>query len=69
MCTKAYEGLDLEKILGVTKHLTKLMFIIKWKGIDDLYMVDTCYINLKYPFTVIEFYESIAWKNNTQNKN
>lgn len=54
-----YKGFIPDKIMGVTKHLSQLMFVIKWKSIEKLFVVEASFMNLEYPSMVIAFYESI----------
>lgn len=63
-----YKGLIPEKIMGITKHLSQLMFVIKWKNIEKLYIVEASYMNINYFAMVIDFYESITWVSNTDNQ-
>lgn len=51
-----------EKIIGATKSNEQIMFLIKWKNIDDAELIPVKEANMIWPETVIEFYENrLTW--------
>lgn len=53
------EKKDPDIIIGVTKHVSgELIFLLKWKGVDEADLILAEEANLLYPQTVIKFYES-----------
>lgn len=63
-----YNGLIPEKIMGVTKKFSQLMFVVKWKKVETPIVVEAHYMNETFPAMVIQYYESIIeW--HTKNNN
>lgn len=59
-----YKKLIPEKIMGVTRKFSKLMFVVQWKKIEKPSIVEANYMNLAFPAMVIQYYESIIqWEN------
>jgi len=54
-----YDGMELEKILGLTKNNGKLFFLIKWKNQVSADLVPKQLIHERYPQLTIAYYESI----------
>lgn len=51
-----------EKIIGVTESVDGLMFLVKWKGIEEANFVPAKKANIMCPQIVIEFYEKqLTW--------
>lgn len=50
-------GKEPEVILGVTNAIGPLVFLMKWKGIDEANLIEAAVANKLYPQTVIEYYE------------
>lgn len=59
---QCYDNLDIAKIVGATSDNGKLKFVFKWKDRDEPTLVSSDEANLKYPYVVIDFYEScMVW--------
>ena len=55
-------GLDPERIIAATDLYAKLMFLIKWKGRDQVDLIILREANTKCHQTVIKFYEEhLTW--------
>ncbi|XP_050427267.1 chromobox protein homolog 3-like [Adelges cooleyi] len=55
-------GLEPEQILGATDSNGKLMFLLKWKDVEEATLIDSKVANIKCPQLVIDFYEKrISW--------
>ncbi|XP_050529393.1 chromobox protein homolog 1-like [Daktulosphaira vitifoliae] len=55
-------GLEPELILCAASSDDQLLFLIKWKNLNDASWVDAKSANVKCPQTVIDFYENrISW--------
>jgi len=50
-------GLEAKKIIGATDAFDELMFMIKWRGCDEIDLVTARDANIKCPQVVIRFYE------------
>ena len=49
--------MELERIIGATKSIGEIIFLVKWKNVDELDLISAKIANLKCPNVVIEFYE------------
>ena len=55
--------MDPKRIVRATAAFGELMFLIKWKGCNELDLVPSREANIKAPQTVIEFYEKhLCWR-------
>ena len=60
-------NIEAEKILAAKLVSKKLMFLIKWKGINEADLVSSIEANIYCPQLVIEFYEKhLVWKTRSQ---
>ncbi|XP_003245689.1 chromobox protein homolog 1-like [Acyrthosiphon pisum] len=59
-----------DKILGATVVNGHLMFLLKWKELEEAELITAEEANLMYPQVVIHFYESrLTWNSNSENIN
>jgi len=55
------QNLEPERIIGATDVSGELMYLIKWEGSREADLVPAKEANVKYPQTVIKFYEDRMW--------
>ncbi|XP_025194262.1 chromobox protein homolog 3-like [Melanaphis sacchari] len=59
------EEREAEKVIGATNASGQLMFLMKWKGIDEAELISAKVANILYPQIVIKFYEDkVKWNSN-----
>ncbi|XP_003242161.1 chromobox protein homolog 1-like [Acyrthosiphon pisum] len=66
------KGIEMtpEKILGATDESGQLMFLLKWKELEEAELIPAKEANLLCPRIVLDFYESrITWHSNSENIN
>lgn len=51
-------GLDICKIVGATDYVEDLMFLVQWKGCQEMDLIAAAEVNEKNPQFVIEYYEA-----------
>ena len=57
-------GLEVEKLLGATNEPGEIIFLVKWKGCEEIDLIKAKEANVKIPEAVIKFYEErIAFVN------
>lgn len=66
--TKAKNGFEkghvAEKLEGVTEEDGELLFLVRWKGVDEIELVSSKIVRQHVPELVIDFYETrIIWNN------
>lgn len=58
-----YSDTNDGKILGATEVDGKLKFVFQFKDDDNLVLISSDEANMKYPYIVIDFYEScMVWE-------
>lgn len=57
------DGHKVDKILGASEINGQIQFVLKWKDRDEPTMIVSAVANVKYPYHVLDFYEScMEWE-------